>query len=33
MPVRAHTGWTVEKLWRQEQVNFRAHINGGRSSL
>jgi hypothetical protein len=26
MPVKAHTEWTLEELWRQEQVNFSAHM-------
>lgn len=26
MTVKAHTEWTVEELWRQEQGNFSAHL-------
>ncbi len=26
MTVKAHTEWTVEELWQQEQANFSAHL-------
>jgi hypothetical protein len=26
MTVKAHTDWTLEELWQQEQVNFAAHM-------